>query len=898
MSTLALQVINECLETKDPILDLGRCSLTDQDFARGGPLDTALRKCHFIESLFLSNDWVDYDSKRGYRSKNNDKENYLTLFPPALSELKELSVLICAGDINVPWDIINTMPLASLTRLTYLDLSFNQIREVKGLNLLPHLQSLILPRNRLKNVNSLAQLSNLKQLVIYGNQIFNITPLRPFLQRAKDPLSVVLKPIRYTAKDEINVYGNPVTTPPKEIVMQGNEAVLRYFDRIDIEGIDYLYEAKLTLVGEGNAGKTSLQKRLVNENASLPTDDNRTRGIQIIDWEYGGPGGKKHTAHIWDFGGQDVYYPVHRFFLTEDSVFVLLASTRQTQHYFDYWIPTIFQFGGNSPIILGQTCHQGNKVSWNDLGYFLSNDDFNIIKTGQRPYIELNLPNDNEGLKEIKKTIIDQIELLPHYGKGVPQSWIPAREAIFQASKAYACISFEDFIKICLKSNAEKFASKIDVEDFAHFLHALGVILWYYDTEELQNWVILQPEWAMNAVYKIIDDASIQKRRGHIFATDFPRIWDESCYEYRFEILKKMLQVFKIAFPKKHAKNDYIIPCRLNSIPHELIWKENTEYLRLVYKYNFMPRGLVNQLSADLSRHIKSDGDVWNDAVNFEHKDTKAQAQVVEDFYNRSISIRATGKDARGLLMVIIEAMRDVIDSYKRVTPSIIVPCPCPECMKSNKPTTFEYEKLLKWSETKPAVYCNEGDVKLSIEELLYNVGLTNDNNITRPLKAFISYSKFDGELAKIGDNYLEAFKKHLSPLSRYNDMIQPWDDTLLIAGDEWDDTIREQLNSCDIIFLMISPDFLHTKYIQDTELQIAIKRHENKECIVVPVIVKACGWADVPMLSKLNAIPRKGDSIVSWKNNPKWQTIDDAWHHVYNEVKKLIDQFAKKTAE
>ncbi|WP_158085312.1 COR domain-containing protein [Niastella vici] len=722
--------------------------------------------------------------------------------------------------------------------------------------------------------------------------------MRPLFQRAKDPSKLVLKPRWETAKDEINVSDNPITTPPKEIVEQGNDAVLRYFERISNEGIDYLYEAKLTLVGEGNAGKTSLQKRLVNDIAPLPTEDDRTRGILIIDWAYEGPGEKKHIAHIWDFGGQDVYYPVHRFFLTEDSVFVLLASTRQTLHYFDYWIPTIFQFGGNSPIIIGQTCHQGNKVPWNDLGYYLSNDDFNIIKTGQRPYIELNLLNNNEGLKEIKKAIIDQIELLPHYGKGVPKSWIPAREAIAETAKTKDCISFEDFTKICLKTNAEKFASKIDVEDFAHFLHALGIVLWYSDIEELQHWVILQPEWAMNAVYKIIDDDTIQERRGHISATDFSRIWAEKCYEYRFEILKKMLQVFKIAFRKKHEKLDFIIPCRLDSIPHELIWKDDAKYLRLVYKYNFMPRGLVNQLSADLSRHIKSDSDVWNNAVNFEHKDTKAQAQVVEDFYNRSISIRVTGKDARGLMMLIIEAMRDVIDSYKRVTPSIIVPCPCQECKRSDNPTTFEYEKLLKWSETKPSVHCNEGDVKLPIEELLYNVGLTNDKKKTRPLKAFISYSKHDGELAKNGGNYLDAFKKHLSPLSTHTELIQPWDDTLLIAGEDWDKKIREQLNTCDIIFLLISPDFLNTKYIQDTELQIAIKRHENRECIVVPVIVRACGWTDIPMLSKLSALPRKGDAVASWKNNINWQTIDDAWKHVYDEVKKLIDQFAKKTAE
>lgn len=61
------------------------------------------------------------------------------------------------------------------------------------------------------------------------------------------------------------LYNNPITTPPLEIVKQGNEAVLAYFDSIEQsekEGkeVQGLNELKLLLVGEGAAGKTSLLK--------------------------------------------------------------------------------------------------------------------------------------------------------------------------------------------------------------------------------------------------------------------------------------------------------------------------------------------------------------------------------------------------------------------------------------------------------------------------------------------------------------------------------------------------------------------------------------------------------------------------------------------------------------
>jgi internalin A len=1071
MNRKALDLINECLETQNPELYLGRCSLTDDDFAPGSAIDVALRKCTHLKSLVLANAKRNTTKKRVYARKES-RQNVLTKIPLAISELEGLTKLVCAGEYDKPWGIIDLTAIAHLTGLTCLDLDFNKITELKnlknlrglheltlyknkiselkdleslttleilrvgqnnisdfrglehltalkelyvqyneisdlkGIENLSALNELILSNNRISNLSGLEKLTRLRQLhlernnitdlksleelpnlfllsldgnklvnveaikkapaiiqlsvnsnrittlkglenatnlmtlylahneltnlkgienlsnlitlTLYDNQltdikgIENLSNLRTLdisNNKIKDisPLlallhnsfrKVVFKKSVELKINDININNNPIEKPPQAIIEQGNNAILRYFQKINEEGIDYLYEAKLTLVGEGASGKTSLQKRLIDLNAELPKEESRTRGIEVVNWKY--KGNHSHVARIWDFGGQDVYYPVHRFFLTENSVFVLLASTRQTHHNFDYWIPTIFQFGGNSAIILGQTCHQGNKVPWNDIGHYLSNNHFNIIKTGRLPYTEINLPNNNEGLQEIKKIIIDQIEKLPHYGKGVPKSWIPAREAIAVESIKNACISFEIFTEICKTSNAERFSTDDDIKDFAGFLHALGIVLWYKDIEQLKQWIILQPDWALNAVYKIIDDDAIQKRRGHIVSSDFTRVWSEACYKHRHDILKSMLQVFKIAFPKKHNDRDFIIPARLFSIPAEAKWQNNQPYLRLIYKYDFMPKGLVNQLSAHLSRLIKSDEDVWNDAVNFVYEDSRAQAQVIEDFYNRSISISAIGKDARGLMMIIREAMKDVTDSYKGVQPAIAVPCSCADCQTSSTPMFFDYQKLMQWSQTRKEVTCNESNTQLSIDELLFNVGLPNPvkdlneviNNIMKPLKAFISYSKFDGKSNKHGENYLEDFKKHLAPLTTYNKLLTTWDDTRLIAGEEWDERIKEELNSSDIIFLLISPDFLNTKYIKDEELEIAIKRHDNGECKVVPIVLRKCGWTDIPMLSKLSGVPAKGTPIASWKNINFWPSVDDAWNDVYEEVKKVIQDF------
>lgn len=661
-------------------------------------------------------------------------------------------------------------------------------------------------------------------------------------------------------KNTLTVYSETIKNPPIEIIKQGKEALIRYFDRIDKEGSETLHEVKLTLVGEGSAGKTSLINRLLKKNASLPKQNNRTRGIEIKDWNFKKSKNRTHIAHIWDFGGQDVYYPVHRFFITENSLFLLLASTRQTHHNFDYWVPTIYQFGSRSPIILGQTCHDGNKIAWNDLGIFLGNTNFNIIKTKEQPYFELNLPNKNEGLDLIKETIINQITNLPHYGREVPKSWAIVRNLLSQESKTSSCISFDKFKELCVNSNPESFQTSNDFIDCCRFLHNIGIVLWYSTNNELKNWVVLEPQWAMNAVYRIIDDQEIQSRRGNILKDDFSRLWDEDEYKEKHNVLKKMLEVFKIAFPKKHKKNDYIIPARLTSMPSNKKWDNDEPCLRLEYRYEFMPRGLVNQLSAELSRYIVSNTEVWNNAVNFLFMKDQAYCQVEENFYNRTLIVKSKGKEARSLIILVMDALQNIIEGYKGVNPEIYVPCICSHCIQFNNPETFLYEKLINWSERRKTVTCNESGENLSITDLLYKVGLKNpkknqDDMIKeKNKKIFVSYSKFD-------EDYLQDFEDHLITLK--DEGLITFNCREIKFGTEWDEEIKSEIDNCDIMVCLVSVKFLNTDYIKRVEITRAI---ENGK-MIIPIIIKPCDW-ETSKIAKYQAAQR--GKVVSLDNNKK----------------------------
>jgi hypothetical protein len=125
-------------------------------------------------------------------------------------------------------------------------------------------------------------------------------------------------------------------------------------------------------------------------------------------------------------------------------------------------------------------------------------------------------------------------------------------------------------------------------------------------------------------------------------------------------------------------------------------------------------------------------------------------------------------------------------------------------------------------------------------------------------LKIFISYSHADDALK-------DELVKHLSPLKRLN-LIEEWHDRKLKAGDEWDHVISRNLETADVILLLVSIDFVNSKYCYDIELEKALELHDQNKAVVVPVILRSCLWQHTPF-AKLQALPHDAKAVTAWVN-------------------------------
>jgi class 3 adenylate cyclase len=146
-------------------------------------------------------------------------------------------------------------------------------------------------------------------------------------------------------------------------------------------------------------------------------------------------------------------------------------------------------------------------------------------------------------------------------------------------------------------------------------------------------------------------------------------------------------------------------------------------------------------------------------------------------------------------------------------------------------------------------------------------------------VEVFYSYSHRDEALR-------DELERHLSIL-RHQGVITAWHDRKIGAGMEWAGQIDTHLNTAHVILLLISSDFLASKYCYDIEMRRAMERHEAGEARVIPIILRPVSWRGAPF-EKLQALPKNAKPVTSWGNQ------DEAFVSIAEGIRGVVEELLK----
>ncbi|MFG2783905.1 toll/interleukin-1 receptor domain-containing protein [Streptomyces prunicolor] len=143
------------------------------------------------------------------------------------------------------------------------------------------------------------------------------------------------------------------------------------------------------------------------------------------------------------------------------------------------------------------------------------------------------------------------------------------------------------------------------------------------------------------------------------------------------------------------------------------------------------------------------------------------------------------------------------------------------------------------------------------------------------PCRVVLNYARLD-------EAHRQTFRKHVADLERNG--VHVFDDRDIPAGVDWESVLFGEMERADIIVLLLTPNFVASKFCMDSELPIAERRWRAGECRLFPVNVAPFDVAQDSFLGRLQRTP-SGRSLTEYRAAAPKQ-----WREVARQLRKLVE--------
>lgn len=379
---------------------------------------------------------------------------------------------------------------------------------------------------------------------------------------------------------------------PISLFSHEKEFIYAYYEEEKI----HLNETKVVFLGDGEAGKSHIIERILTDNQLLAEfKEESTPGISIsqklcvIDKE-------NIRLQIWDFGGQEIMHSMHRFFLTERTLYVIVINARDNtqDERAEYWLNNVKNFANGCPVIIVlNKMDQNPAASINER--LLRSDYPQIVQILKMSALK----DTSEDFGKLMKNIVESVKKFDSYAMDFPVSWNKIKTTLEDMDSNY--IMDREYRKICKQNSVEDEQIQNWLLDW---FHDLGISFNYYKKDRLLGgYMVLKPTWITNAIYIILFNGNKYARNGLIEINDIITLLKNppksvESINYDIEEVPYILGVmrrFEISY--SIDKDNEFIPMMCDKNQHEdaEIFM-NSDCMEYYMEYEYLPNNVLHKL--------------------------------------------------------------------------------------------------------------------------------------------------------------------------------------------------------------------------------------------------------------------------------------------------------------
>lgn len=572
-----------------------------------------------------------------------------------LTKLKHLEIDNCK--------IHNIDFLNGLNLLEKLNASQNKIEDISPIKSMLNMRSLNIGNNLVRDLSAIENLVNLETLSLNNNFIEDLRPLEKIIKKNNPEIFTTN---RYYVGG-INIFGNFITTPPQEVLVQGNAVTLQYFTDAKRYGVKPLNECKIILLGDGELGKTSLMKKIIG----LPfTPESTTHGINKKTWKgLSNSRGEEIRVNLWDFGGQHIQHSLHQFFLREKVIYILLLNPRNDTNAM-YWLEQINKLGKDSEILI--------VYNWKDIKDRDSHSTKNFYEL-RKTYPQLKEPfllscKTGEGFENFKdeliSVIVEQNDLRVQY----PLNWFQIKDELEKnvtVNKNY--IAYSEYDSICANY---RYNNNVNKKNLLKQLDKVGSIV-FFDKPILNDLQVLNPDWITTGAYSVITSEITMEKKGHLNYTDLLEIFKEEKYLFSNEKIKlryeekdflfilSLMTEYDLCVNNPFQQNEYLIPCAFEGEKPSKFnnFKKACRQYRFKFESAFEMLIMYRFMARNISKCVAVDG-YWQSGIVIKDPYSETYALVETNQYSKIINFWIKGPNIRALWEVLRHDIKDINSQY------------------------------------------------------------------------------------------------------------------------------------------------------------------------------------------------------------------------------------------